>query len=97
MLFRSSYVNGEHVFTGVVDMPTPCHEIAASTLVAQTFPEHVTIALTMIPPKPGMACAQVISEKQFTVRYKASATAVGQNITVTLDGKPVLFIVGEKD
>ena len=97
ILVRHRYVDGVHTYTGVVEVPTPCHSVAAEGLVLQSFPEKVQIILSTIPPAPGTVCAQVITEKPFSVSYKASATTAGDNLSATLDGKTVLFILGGKD
>ncbi len=97
LLVHHRYQNGEHIYNGVVEVPTPCHQVKAEAFVEHTFPEHASIALTTVQPRTGSGCAQVVTEKTFSVRYRASETTAGENISITLDGKPVLFLTGEKD
>lgn len=97
ILVQHTYENGEHIYRGVLDVPTPCHEIATDVRVLESFPEKVRIALSIVPPAPDVVCAQVVTSKSFEVRYKASETALAGNGDVTLDGKTVLFLTGGKD
>ena len=97
ILVEHFYENGEHIYTGSIEVPTPCHNIKSEVTVQESFPERVNISLITVPPQDGRSCAQVVTDRVFTIRYKASETAVGDNLSVTLDGKPIAFIVGGKD
>ncbi|PIR47043.1 MAG: hypothetical protein COV07_01045 [Candidatus Vogelbacteria bacterium CG10_big_fil_rev_8_21_14_0_10_45_14] len=97
ILVQHTYIDGVHTFTGVLEVPTPCHEIKTDVLVMESFPEQVSVKLTIVPPPADTICIQVIAEKEFKVSYRASETAVGDNLRVMLDGKPIIFIIGGKD
>jgi len=94
ILVTHNYLNGEHIYEGRLDLQTPCDSIDYDAKIEETFPEKVLVSMRTVKSK--QVCAQVITEKPFTVKYKAGPTAVGENLSVTLDGKPILFIVGEK-
>jgi len=86
-----SYTKGTHFFSGEINLPTPCHVLEHSVLIAQSFPEQVTI-LFDTSTKSEM-CAQVITPEYFEVSFKASEDAA---VVMTLDGEDLPYVtVGE--
>lgn len=81
-----SWKNGMHTYRGVLTMPTPCHRIRSSVVIAESFPEQVRIDLRR--EDLGQICIQVIAETPFVVQFEASENA---RVMVTLDGKPAAF------
>lgn len=86
---KHQYKEGEHVFVGTFDLPTPCHGYNAE-IVDGDVP---TIALTTIPPEEGTTCVQVIEEVAFKVSY--SSDNPNQEFYGTLDGEPVVLNIFE--
>lgn len=84
------YNNGVHTYVGNVETPTPCFDVTGEALVAESFPEQVTIRLEA--KDTGAVCAQVITTKKFKVSFHASGEAY---IKSFLNGSPVLFKVTE--
>lgn len=81
-----SWEGGVHTYRGVLTIPTPCHRIRSSVVIAESFPEQVRIDLKR--ENSGQICIQVIAEAPFVVQFRASENA---RATVTLDGKPAAF------
>lgn len=77
---KHQYKNGEHIFSGLVEAPTPCHQITA-----QIFPGEVA-ELNIEIKDSGKICAQVISNIPFKVSYKAPED---QQFLAKLNGEPV--------
>lgn len=75
--------DGTHTIVGEVVMPTPCHLIESDVTVAESMPEQVTIALSVI--NNADTCAQILTPQQFRVDFDASKDA---SISLTIDGKP---------
>ena len=86
LILNTTYENGVLKYSGIVQLPTPCHKLKDETGVLQSFPEQVQIRLVVEPPKPGIDCAQVITEKEFSGEVKVSSKAV---VSVYLNGTRV--------
>lgn len=86
---KHQYKDGEHVFVGTFDLPTPCHGHNAEIVDG----EIPTIALTTIPPEENSACIQVIEEVAFKVSYMSDNPE--QEFYGTLDGEPVVLNIFE--
>lgn len=70
---KHQYKDGEHVFVGTIDLPTPCHSynseiIAEEAEGGENMPE---IKITISEPNADIICAQVIAEHDFKVTYKS--------------------------
>lgn len=84
------FSNGEHTLQGLINLPTPCHTLTHDVLVAESFPEQVTVQFTS---EPGPAiCTQLIAEKFFSVSFQASEEA---QIKATFNGSPVPLVLNE--
>lgn len=77
-------VGGVHTFAGIIDMPSPCHLLEASTKVLESMPEQIVIDFTVI--NNAESCAQVITPQRFKVSASASPNAV---VTATWEGVPI--------
>ncbi len=56
-------------------LPNPCYEIYTEAIVAESFPEQVTIRSTVTPPSEDLVCAQVIQEVYEEGEFQASEEA----------------------
>lgn len=61
---KHQYKNGTHTFMGMVQTPTPCYDLTAVVL-----PGDVPEIKITTQEQVDTICAQVISEKQFTVTF----------------------------
>ena len=84
------FANGMHTFTGEINLPTPCHVLTHKVIVAQSFPEKVTIAFEK--RNEIGSCIQMITPEPFVVSFEASSEAI---IKITLDGENLPFEVIE--
>lgn len=89
-----SFEDGIHQYAGNVEIPTPCHALDANALVAESFPEQITIQLTTVAPDPDTVCIQVLDRADFEV--SASASEEARLVGVTLDGGRLLFDIFEE-
>lgn len=83
---KTSFKNGKLEYSGSVQLPSPCHKLDIQTTVAESYPEQVYISLEIIDPDPGVLCATVIEEKEFSGKLSVSANA---SIFVSLNGERV--------
>ena len=64
----------EYEVTG--QFPNPCYTASVEEIVRESFPEQVTIVITVSKPSEEMVCAQVISEYEHEDSFSASEQAV---------------------
>ncbi|MEK7585298.1 MAG: hypothetical protein AAB455_02205 [Patescibacteria group bacterium] len=81
---KHQFKDGAHIVAGEATSPTPCDILSTSAIVAESFPEQVTIAFTS--QTTGEVCAQVITSNRFKVEFQASERAT---IKATWNGQPV--------
>lgn len=78
------YIDGVHTLAGEILMPTPCDLLEWNEIVAESFPEQVTVAFTVINTTD--TCAQVVTPQ----RFKSSFSGVpGATIRATMMGREV--------
>ena len=77
-----AYSDGTHTITGEVMKPTPCHELTYDVMVAESYPEQVTIAFTTM--SSAEMCAQVITAEPFTISLEVAEAA---SFVITVNGK----------
>ncbi len=70
-----------YTFVGDIPVPTPCHEIKSK--VNKILEKEYQIEILVIPPKPGVMCAQVETQKTFKVSFQAQPDI---NITAMVSG-----------
>lgn len=68
------YIDGVHTFVGEVTMPTPCDLLEATSTVAESMPEQVTIGFSVV--NNAEFCAQAMTAARFKVSATASSEAV---------------------
>ena len=82
--------NGSHTIEGTITLPTPCHSLTTEALLAEPYPEQVTITFATAPG--AGICTQVLADKFFRVTFNASKDAL---IKATLNGQPITLIFSE--
>lgn len=88
------FSEGVHTYSGKIEVPAPCYSLEGTAVVAESFPEQITLILTRHAPEAGSACIEVETTKTFSIAVPASEGAVLGNITV--DGDSVLWtLVGK--
>jgi len=78
------YIDGVHTFAGQIELPTPCDLLEVESVVAESYPEQITLNFTVI--NNSEMCAQVITAQRFKVSATASAEAI---VHATFMGRPV--------
>lgn len=66
--------NWEYVITG--QLPNPCYEALVDVVVAESYPEQVTVRIEVIPPDADMMCIQVIEDFEYEGSFSASKDAI---------------------
>ncbi len=77
---------GKHSYIGEISLPTPCHGLKHEVMIAESFPEQVTIVFTT--KSDAQECAQVTISEEFYVTFKADIAATVQ---MTLNGEKLPF------
>ena len=75
------FENGTHIWTGTVDMPTPCAVLETGALVAESYPEQITLTLNVSEPVDTV-CTQVVDVRSFEIRAGASEKATVTSVLV---------------
>lgn len=73
-------------FSGTVQMPTPCHNLTTESMIAESYPEKVSLYLNAVEPRSGDVCAEVVTPKEFSGEIQASEES---SIRVIFNGKEV--------
>ena len=92
---KHQYKDGEHVFVGNIELPTPCHSISSEIVPNEGSLE---LKITTLAPAADVMCVQVIADKTFKVTYKSSNE--NEKFIGTLNGEKVNlnpFEVGPDD
>ncbi len=63
----------EYKVTG--KFPNPCYTAAVDEVVRESYPEQVTILVSISKPSDGMICAQVITDYEHEGTFSASEKA----------------------
>lgn len=67
------YIDGVHTIVGEIPMPTPCDLLDSKVIVAESFPEQVTLDFSVI--NNADTCTQVITPARFKVSAEVSENA----------------------
>lgn len=67
------FANNLHTFVGEIPFGTPCELLETSALVAESFPEQVTLDFNVI--NNAEVCAQVQTTQRFKIEANASSEA----------------------
>jgi len=86
------FADGVHTVDGTVDLPTPCHQLDHEVLVAESFPEQVSINFSTT--KSDGLCTQVLTSKIFSLSFNASEEAV---LSATFNGQPLRLLLNEAE
>lgn len=78
---KEEYKDSTYTFVGTVEVPTPCHNLESE--VKQVSGSKYQIIVNTISPAEGVVCAQVMTNKDFKVTFKALADA---EITAVING-----------
>lgn len=57
------------------EKPTPCHEVKHEAIVAESYPEQVTVNLSIISPSPDTVCVQATEDFKVEGTFYAGPTA----------------------
>jgi len=63
----------EYIVTGT--LPNPCYKITTESIVAESYPEQVTVKAIVTPPAEDEICAQAIKNVNETGEFQASEEA----------------------
>jgi hypothetical protein len=69
--------SGDNTWTYMVTgtLPNPCYDIETEAIVAESYPEQVTIRSIVTPPDEDEICAQVVQEVYEEGEFQASEEA----------------------
>lgn len=67
------FIDGIHTLVGEIIMPTPCDLVETEAVVAESFPEQVTLFFSVI--NNAETCAEVLTAYRFQAEFKASEQA----------------------
>lgn len=69
---------GNNTWTYTVNgtLPTPCYDVSADAVIAESYPEQVTIQVKTKEQSDGYVCATVIKDFNYTGTFNASEKAV---------------------
>jgi len=72
-----SYIgDNKWTYTLTGTLPNPCYTVSVDALVAESYPEQVSIIATVTPPEDDIACIQVVQEYEHTGDFSASEKAI---------------------
>ena len=86
------YIDGVHTVVGEIPMPTPCDLLEADAIVAESYPEQISINFNVI--NNAETCTQVITPARYKVEAAASpeatfsATFMGRSVELNLTPAP---------
>lgn len=67
------YIDGVHTVVGEIPMPTPCDLVESTAVVAESFPEQITLNFSVI--NNAEFCSQVTTPARFKISTPASPEA----------------------
>ncbi len=56
--------------------PNPCYNATVETIIAESYPEQVTITINVTKPTQDMSCIQIISPFEYEGIFSASQEAL---------------------
>lgn len=78
------FSDGTHTLVGEIEFQTPCDLLSWDTVIAESYPEQVTINFSV--SNHAETCAQVVANQPFQIIFNASKEAT---IRVRLEGRSV--------
>lgn len=76
--------DGKFIYQGTITTPSPCHIVVVSPIIAESYPEQVTLSVEVRDPEE--ICIQLISEQDFQGEIPVSRDA---RFVVSLNGERV--------
>lgn len=67
------YSDGVHTVVGEIPMPTPCDLLEVESIVAESYPEQITLDFSVV--NNAEFCAEVVTPQRFKVSAPASPEA----------------------
>lgn len=67
--------DGKWTYEVVVQKPTPCHKVEKDVVIQESYPEQVSINLTLSKNAEELVCVQQIEEENVTGEFQASEEA----------------------
>lgn len=64
------------------EKPTPCHEVKHDSVILESYPEQVTVNLSILSPEPDVICAQVEEDFEVAGLFQASKEAKVEFIVI---------------
>lgn len=85
---KHDYIDGKHIFVGVIDVPTQCHRLEHEVVFIDGNVSNVEIQFTTHIDDPDALCAQVIQSAPFKVEFEAPENAA---VSATLNGEGIVL------
>lgn len=85
---KHQYKNGKHVYTGMINLPTPCHSVSVKDVSSGVG----KYTLEFTTKTTDQVCAQVVTPRPFRIEFTASKNI---KVDATLDGKEITLNVLE--
>ncbi|HYF10341.1 MAG TPA: hypothetical protein VD967_01930, partial [Candidatus Paceibacterota bacterium] len=63
------YRHGAHAYVGEVYVPSTCHRVDAESVVRESYPEQVSVNLSIVPDSRQEACEEKAVPKRFKVAF----------------------------
>lgn len=73
--FEAEYIDNNWNYEIAGSVPTPCHAVQDNIIIAESFPEQVSVTLEISPPEPDIICSQVIEDISLSGTFQASPEA----------------------
>jgi hypothetical protein len=81
-----SQQNGVQYYSGLLQLPTPCHALSASAVTANGDSKQIQLHIVVNQPAADQVCAQVVTPKDFTTSINATSDAT---VTADINGQQV--------
>ena len=67
------FIDGTHTLVGELTLPTPCDLLEHEVIVAESYPEQISIVFSVL--NNSDSCAQVLTTQRFMIEVSASEQA----------------------
>jgi len=78
------FENGSHTFSGIINLPTPCHQISYDATITESYPQQIMLDFSIT--NLSEFCAQVITAVPFEITVLADENA---SLAVRANNEPV--------
>ena len=86
LTIEHTYSDGTHTYSGTVITPSPCYSVEAVAIVAESYPEKITINITL-SAESADKCVEILDEQRFSIDVQASEEA--ELVQVQVNGELV--------